>query len=166
MPVGTIFCNSTGTPGKSCVSGWQRRRTGRNMFGRGMEVGQDGQNRTKAERYIPACGLKKPGGIGRTQYSSDAQAGRCVVVAFWKNYRGWGVISPVAGEPAARDRCRGCHTGADTEKSVFRHVLSAASDQGAGTPFEASEPIRPVREFIIACGLAAYGKRRSSDQTK
>ena len=32
-------------------------------------------------------------------------------------------------------------------------------------PFEASEPIRPARGFIIACGLAAYGKRRSSDQT-
>ena len=123
------------------------------------------KNRTKAERYIPYRGLKKPGGIGRTQYSSDAQAGRCVVVAFWKMYRGWGVISPVAGEPAARDRCRGGCTGADTETSVFRHVLSAASDQGAGTPFEASEPTRPMREFIIACGLAAYGKRRASDQT-
>ena len=88
--------------------------------------------------------------------------------------RGWsvlgkvswvGVISPVAGEPAARDRCRGGCTGADTETSVFRHVLSAASDQGAGTPFEASEPIKPVRKFIIACGLAAYGKRLASDQT-
>ena len=75
--------------GETCVSGWQRRRTGRNMFGRGMEVGQDGQNRTKAERYIPYRGLGKPGGIGRTQYSSDAQAGRCVVGAFWKMYRGW-----------------------------------------------------------------------------
>ena len=76
-----------------------------------------------------------------------------------------GVISPVAGEPAARDRCRGCRTGADTEKSVFRHVVSAASDQGAGAPFEAFEPTRPMREFIIACGLAAYGKRLTSDQT-
>ena len=73
------------------------------------------------------------------------------------------VISPVADEPAARDKCRGGCTGADTEKSVFRHVLSAVSDQWAETPFEASEPTRPVREFIIACGLAAYGKRRSSD---
>ena len=88
--------------------------------------------------------------------------------------RGWSVlknvswvevISPVAGEPAARDRCRGCCTGADTETSVFRHVLSAVSDQGAGTPFKASEPIMPVRGFMIACGLAAYGKRRTSDQT-
>ena len=61
-----------------------------NVFGRGMEVGQDGQNRTKAERYIPYRGLKKPGGIGRTQYSSDAQAGRCVVGALWEMYRGWG----------------------------------------------------------------------------
>lgn len=75
------------------------------------------------------------------------------------------VISPVAGEPAARDRCRGCRTGADTEKSVIRHVLSAALYQGTGSPFEASEPIRPVRGVIIACGLAAYGKRLASDQT-
>ena len=35
-------------------------------------------------------GLMKSGGIGRTQYSSDAQAGRCVVGAFWEKYRGWG----------------------------------------------------------------------------
>ena len=75
--------------GETCVSGWQRRRTGRNMFGRGMEAGQDGQNRTKAERYIPYRGLGKSGGIGRTQYSSDAQAGRCVVGALWEKYRGW-----------------------------------------------------------------------------